>query len=1301
MDDDFDGYCDWADFIAYLLYELHSKENLLSPDQQQQLELPINETTIVLPSRHRHPIIAVLFRPYINKDRTWDYDNGKYMTVSTDGALNIWSLDFELEKSQYAFYPKEAKVQKTVVTSVVCLTDANLICMATRERDLRFYDISLGNFHLKSCIVGLHQTVTALHYHFYQDEEKPSVLIGGDLVGNILFLKLKTKSGGPFRTLTQTSQNGFVIIKIASLEHGQIQGIKFKMFEGFQSDWIHQIEWFPEISQIVSCQNKSKNSLIAFDPSSKEIKMKFSIPKGVNVFCIVKDSVPMRYVTGGYDSAIRVWDHMHSFEPLAVLHGHHTPIAAIIVQNKGTKIYSLSIEKIFKVWDVKQKACIMTVPGKLSDLGKEIPFTCFYNPVYRRFIAANYKINLLRLGHEINHYYSEGFTHVAGATKALFNPIFKCVVTVGMDSNILTWNPYNGKRIHMIRNAHTKEQYGETKAVGITSATFGPSLIHLLTGAVDGSVKMWNFSLGICLRDMLMKKDCCVTGLYWIPQRLLAMGWNKHVTEWVDEVEIGDSKNWPMYHTEDITASAIFPPNIIATGTYSGELIFLKLKNGQPFKIHFVGVPNLDNRVGFAVNRGIPLNLRSSFCESTKEKNIFRCHCLEEKKCDCEWMCPCLENCDCKASARCKCDQTVFFYKEGKEMEDLESMFEGLVRRDKEPSKCAKSPKLLDSKKKKKKPQSPIITGTAGRMEIHTMYFLTTRGDNLEEGSLLASLQNGWVQLWSSNPEGGLVSTFYAIHVVGDYVTDMIANADNSFLFTGHAFGYVKIWHISNFGRAGPPIKRSMPVLRLMFPFLIKDKIPGRAKRAAKGQSEPVLLSSCRNHVSKVSHIELIEVNQIYITCGLDKAVRFWTYGGQYIGTLGGCLPWPKIPPDAPFKPWPHRIPPDLKRVVSSTSLKVLTDCYAKEVKYDDKSNKTDLFSSDDDDEKRYKKVIEARELKHKIYPDSMKKNVLGQFFKLTDLKVTVKPPPKLNLQDPVLRVLNLMKTTEMDPVRKPKTPPYASREDCQKNWEDKMSIMLKQANESRGRSRSKRQARLKREKQELSKNNNHTRKHILARLRSQSKKRLNSKKKSAAKKHPLMKKQKKPQNRKRSRSVQTKFRAEDKLPPRTQSILHIKHDQKRVMRILRKEVKKNQQTQVVPFKESAEMCKWKMSFSRLTKNSQILLKEPKKSTDITKGKVQFKVDKKLEKAKKLKMQMMAARKQAKTPTIIHKGKKSPTQMKRVRGLYASSYEIPDIVKLIKHAHKNQLKNLRLNSSNIGEIIDYLLDNRCATAAID
>lgn len=86
----------------------------------------------------------------------------------------------------------------------------------------------------------------------------------------------------------------------------------------------------------------------------------------------------------------------------------------------------------------------------------------------------------------------------------------------------------------VIRNAHTKTVYAEEIPVEITAAAFGPVQMRLITGAHDGTMKIWDINTGSCMRNLCIDVGCEVTSILWTMNRIFAAGWNKCLTEFSD-----------------------------------------------------------------------------------------------------------------------------------------------------------------------------------------------------------------------------------------------------------------------------------------------------------------------------------------------------------------------------------------------------------------------------------------------------------------------------------------------------------------------------------------------------------------------------------------------------------------------------------------------------------------------------------------------------------------------------------------------------------------------------------------------
>lgn len=61
-------------------------------------------------------------------------------------------------------------------------------------------------------------------------------------------------------------------------------------------------------------------------------------------------------------------------------------------------------------------------------------------------------------------------------------------------------------------------------------------------------------------------------------------------------------------------------------------------------------------------------------------------------------------------------------------------------------------------------------------------------------------------------------------------------------------------------------VKICMPLLRLQFIFLRKERFLPRAKRAVRNQKEPLLISSYKGHLKAVNSVVFINLPKILIT---------------------------------------------------------------------------------------------------------------------------------------------------------------------------------------------------------------------------------------------------------------------------------------------------------------------------------------------------------------------------------------------------------------------------------------------------
>ncbi|XP_050669660.1 WD repeat-containing protein on Y chromosome-like isoform X2 [Leptidea sinapis] len=625
------------------------------------------------------------------------------------------------------------------------------------------------------------------------------------------------------------------------------------------SEWVRQVSFYSSLHCIVSCAT-CPDSLLMCDLAGSKTHNMFHLDKGVQCFAFDEEAHVL--ATGGPDCVVRVWNPFVPTKASVTFHGHHAGIVALVLQNRGSLVYSLSRDRVIKVWDVHGQVCMQSYIDIPAQVGERTPISAVYNPFTRELLLAAMKIAILVLDEQINPHHTDGVTHSRAVAKILYNPLFKVIITCGMDSIIINWDPVTGKRNVLTRDAHTRLLHGELIPVEITAACFDPGYQLLVTGARNGTLKVWNFNTGVCLKEMEIEHMCEVTNCFWIEGRIMAVGWNRHVTEFEEGGTGRTGKAWETRHSDDVLAAAARQPLTLATSSYSSELILWKLETGQPYRRFSCTEPML--RIKMVYNK------RSTSPQPGPAQGSQR------------------------TSSMIRRPSSIGGGRESV-IDAASAVQKARARR----VSAVTLPSRLQNMR---------------QLAVHAMIFLTTRPIHMRVASLILSLENGQVQCWSDHPAGGLQGAFQGIHTAGDYVAAFATDVDNNYLFTGTTVGYVKVWLMTNYLTVDK-VHISMPKLRVTFPFLWRDRIEGRAKRSVRDQPLPLLLNSYRAHLRCITSLAYVDHLQLLFTGSSDYSVRGWRLSGEYVGTLGSFVPWDIDTPT--------RFPPDVQKVASFTTFKV------------------------------------------------------------------------------------------------------------------------------------------------------------------------------------------------------------------------------------------------------------------------------------------------------------------------------------------------------------------------------------------
>lgn len=825
------GRCTWNEFLSYLIYyyQLYGSGR---NQKNVEIKLPIDETPHRKKTFHQNTIVQIRFCPLLTSNGTFLNEKGNFLTISKDGTINTWTIDFHNQRTDKANNPF-LSTAKTWIVDFVVMPDVRIVCTASIEQDIRFYDTIGDRFRLCLIITNFKWSLNCMHYWFEVqprgeninlkntvNDSKTSKLTIGDTGGNIIFFEFQHGNRAPF-IFQSGAGSEFLHFKWKDFRKSELSSINVRIFPKIHNKEICQVKYCQNLNAIFSCSVSDKNftshnfdSGVVITPLGVDNrKIFFKMPNGAQCFAINHNS-NYTAATGGPDCILRLWNHTVPQKPLATLIGHTSNIINVFIHRETNKLYTIDKIKTIKVWNAMEQQLIQTF-SDFSSILPERHFTTLYHDLTDRIIFGGMHLAMTKCERRIdlNVIDTRSYAHTKTVSVVLYNELFKTLITCGHDSCIMVWNLLNGNRLMFIQNAHTQQHFDDISNCEITAACLDPQNHFLLTGAGDGTMKFWNLIDGTCDRNLAVTPMCKITDVFWTKEFILVLNFNKTITQFSNLIESNYEKGleWPVVnHSDNMIASAKNNNSVVCICDNQGYLELWNLieKSTVTSKINFKLSPNL-----------IKLKLNDA------------------------------DNCN---------------------------------------------------------------------VTVNCILFLSNRRIEPNCGSLIVSLTNGIIQIYSEHSLGTYIDCFKGIHRAGDSIVALATDQENRYLFTGTSFGYIKTWLITNYGvPENLKVHINLPELRLKFPFLINDFWIGHAKRSVRSFNNPMLVNCYRGHTNLISRLCYCNDATVLVSSSDDLSVRMWTLGGQYIRTFG-------LPDLSTINNFKFHIPPDINPIASSTTLKVL-----------------------------------------------------------------------------------------------------------------------------------------------------------------------------------------------------------------------------------------------------------------------------------------------------------------------------------------------------------------------------------------
>ena len=382
------------------------------------------------------------------------------------------------------------------------------------------------------------------------------------------------------------------------------------------SDWITKVICVPDIQpNVMTCSldgtvkffNVEKNKADRTYPTKKARKNANAISP---IHSLVYVRAAKCMASCGVSRKITTWN-PHTCTVMSVLNGHLAPIVALEVDEFGGRLISLSMDKCIRFWDVSTWKCLQIASDQTNYRPDNYITAMMWDPIMQSLVTAG---NRLKVWHHVGNEGGEETTsHDTGCCAALYNDKFQQIVSCSSE-DVKVWQIESGQLVFRFDELHGSEK--------ITTMAFDWSMRRLITGAHDGSVKMWNFSNGSQLKEFLREEapdsdadddkpfnalegiekrlkhdnDTEVTSVKYVLEQggdneiehryIVSVGWDKKVRLFLDddEEETGPHRTMPSPgfsgHNDDVLCVVHCGSRLLATGSYDGEIVVWSLASG-------------------------------------------------------------------------------------------------------------------------------------------------------------------------------------------------------------------------------------------------------------------------------------------------------------------------------------------------------------------------------------------------------------------------------------------------------------------------------------------------------------------------------------------------------------------------------------------------------------------------------------------------------------------------------------------------------------------------------------------------
>lgn len=345
----------------------------------------------------------------------------------------------------------------------------------------------------------------------------------------------------------------------------------------YHKDWVTKVGFVSQLQAMVTCSLDGEINICDVHTNQrKEGRDAVRLhKKGVHSWCWCKSY--KFFASGGSDRQIIIWN-PYTQKAMNYLQGHNAPVLDVLVNEAQHQLISMSVDKVVKVWDILNYQCIQTFTDK-TEYKPEDRLTCMaFDEEGPALVLCSSLINVLPVSVKVE----TSRTHLAPIVGALHNDVFHQIISGDQLGTVSVWDIQTGKLEFEFRRAHQDHK--------MTCMAFDRSKRCLYTGGEEGLVKLWNFSSGQQLRTFTMRQPAEIRSLLWAKEGpnsfVVGLAWDRRIYVWPDSRKQIVEPQYVLEdftgqgHTDDVTCLSRLSSvtGLLATGGDDGYVCFWKIQ---------------------------------------------------------------------------------------------------------------------------------------------------------------------------------------------------------------------------------------------------------------------------------------------------------------------------------------------------------------------------------------------------------------------------------------------------------------------------------------------------------------------------------------------------------------------------------------------------------------------------------------------------------------------------------------------------------------------------------------------------